>query len=159
EAAQVLEAITRGPTAELVDLAAGGTTAEQAAAAVRPKLAAGGTAGVVILGGYDVVPAHRLNVLDARSRQALTAAGLDGRDGDDFIVWSDEIYGDRDGDAMPEVPVSRIPDGRRSDVVFAALQAAPAARGPRFGVRNAKRSFAAAIFPRVPGAGGEMLVS
>jgi hypothetical protein len=114
---------------------------------------------VVVLGGFDVVPAHRLDVLDAPSRKELEAAGLDGQDADGFVVWSDDLYGDRDGDFLPELPVSRIPDGRRADVVFAALQAPRFAPGPRFGVSNLHRPFAATVFPGLPGQGGRLEVS
>jgi hypothetical protein len=126
---------------------------------IRPQLAADTFAGVVVLGGYDVVPAHRLDVLDAQTRQALQDAGLVDQDGDKFIVWSDELYGDFDGDFMPELPVSRIPDGRLADVVFAALEAPKFTSGPRFGVRNVNRPFAREVFPKLPGQGGQLEVS
>jgi hypothetical protein len=151
EAAATLAAIDACPTAQLFELPRGVDSAEAAADAVRPHLSAD-LAGVVILGGYDVVPAYRLDVLDAPSRRAVADAGHEGEDADDFIVWSDELYGDRDGDWMPELPVTRIPDGRRADVVTAALSAPAAARGRRFGVHNVNRPFATSIFPLVPGA-------
>src|SRR5262249_19109473 len=93
------------------------------------------------------------------SRQALEAAGLAGQDADLFIVWSDELYGDTDGDYMPELPVSRIPDGRRSDVVFGALQAPRFTAGARFGGCNTHRPFATTVFPGLPGQGGQLEVS
>lgn len=158
EAARVFDTLGRAPAIRVVDLPEAIVSAERAAAAVRPQLAAHPAAGVVILGGFDVVPAHRLDVLAAAARQQVEDAGLGGADADDFIVWSDELYGDRDGDEMPEVPVSRIPDGRRADVVFAALQAKPRPAARRFGVRNLKRPFATGVFANVAGV-GELLVS
>jgi len=158
EAAQVMDAIGGSSSVQLVDLPPSVTTAEQAAEIVRGKLHEG-IAGVVVLGGFDVVPSERLDVLDSESRRRVENAGMGGNDADDFIVWSDEIYGDSDGDSIPELPVSRVPDGRRADVVRAALQAEPLTVGRRFGVRNVKRPFAIDVFPRLPGAGGELLVS
>lgn len=158
EAERVFRALARTPGARVIDLPAGVATAEEAARVVRPALAAGPVVGVVVLGGYDVVPAHKLDVLDAAARRAVEDAGRAGEDADDFVVWSDELYGDRDGDFMPELPVTRVPDGRRADVVFAALAAPAFAAGRRFGVRNYHRPFAADVFPGVPG-GGRLEVS
>jgi beta-lactamase superfamily II metal-dependent hydrolase len=159
ETARIFEALRNMPSLHLVDLPPTITSAEDAARFVRPELAIGDYKGVVLLGGYDVVPAHQLDVLDAALRQELEAAGLDGQDADNFIVWSDELYGDKDGDFKPEIPVSRIPDGRRWDVVFGALQAPLFASGGRFGVRNLNRPFATGIFPRLPGQGGNLEIS
>jgi hypothetical protein len=159
EADRVFQALSKTRGVAVVDLPARVKTAEEAARTVRARLAAEPFVGVVIVGGFDVVPAHRLDVLDAALRRALEDAGLDGDDADDFIVWSDEIYGDRDGDFMPELPVSRIPDGRRSDVVFAALTARSFSPAQRFGVRNVHRPFAIDIFPGLPGSGDRLEVS
>jgi hypothetical protein len=49
-------------------------------------------AGVVLVGGYSVVPAEILNTLP-RELTDLRIGELD-----DFTVWSDDGYGDRDGD-------------------------------------------------------------
>jgi hypothetical protein len=40
-------------------------------------------------------------------------------DADNFIVWNDEGYGDRDGDALPELSMSRIPDAKSSKLLVA----------------------------------------
>jgi len=72
-------------------------------------------------------------------------------DADDFIVWSDDLYGDLDGDRLPELPVSRIPDGNKATVVTAALSSMPNATAPRFGVRNFDRPFAEPVFKKLPG--------
>lgn len=104
--------------------------------------------GVVILGGYDVVPARRLDVLPPRLRTQLGVTS----DPDDFVVWSDDAYGDREDDLIPELPVTRIPDGRAADLLFAQLRADDASRpAPRRGVRNVARPFAEEIFRHVPG--------
>ena len=153
EAARVFDALRSAPSARLVDLPASVKTAEEAAQLVRPALAAETPAGVVVLGGYDVVPAHRLDVLDGPLRRRLEEAGIDGEDADDFFVWSDELYADHDGDLIPELPVSRIPDGRRWEVVFSALSAPKFTVGTRFGVRNSNRPFAKLVFPQLPGQG------
>ncbi len=104
--------------------------------------------GVVLLGGLDVVPAQRLDCLPAELRQSLPANA----DPDDFIVWSDDAYADVDGDGLPELPVSRIPDGSSAALVHTALQAGVAANGDsRRGVRNVARPFADATYQTLPG--------
>ena len=111
--------------------------------------------GVVLIGGYDVVPAQILDCLPQTLRRDLPPND----DPDQFIVWSDDIYADRDGDGLPEIPVSRIPDGRSARLVFAAVQARPGpAKRRRSGVRNVARPFAERIYGDLPGAGG-ILVS
>jgi hypothetical protein len=93
--------------------------------------------------------------LPADLRSKVSAGG----DADNFIVWSDDIYGDLDGDLLPELPVSRIPDGNRAALVFAAIQASGASVGnPRAGIRNIVRPFAAAIYRTLTGS-NQMLVS
>lgn len=128
----------------------------QAAALVRTQMrATQGIKGVVLLGGYDVVPSQRVDCLPAAVRTRVSGNG----DADNFIVWSDDIYGDSDGDFLPELPVSRIPDGNRAQLVFTAIQAAGSALGQsRIGVRNIARPFADAVFRNLPGAKA-MLVS
>jgi hypothetical protein len=103
--------------------------------------------GVVLLGGHDIVPSQVLDCLPPEIRRALA----DGNDPDEFIVWSDDIYGDREGDDLPEVPVSRIPDGKSAELVFAALQAGVRRHDERSGVRNVARPFAEQIFDRLRG--------
>lgn len=104
--------------------------------------------GVVILGGYDVVPAIRLDVLPKQLRSKISTA----EDADNFIVWNDEFYGDVEGDGLPELPVSRIPDGKTAALMFAALQSAGIRNlRERFGIRNRERPFADEIFNQVVG--------
>jgi hypothetical protein len=143
---------------EVLDTLPGGPLSSQPQAeAVRGRLAnLPDVRGVVLLGGYDVVPSRRLDVLPPSLRQRVRANGY--QDLDDFIVWSDAAYGERGGDRTP-LPVSRIPDGKSSQLMFAAIQAANRSfGGRRAGVRNVERPFAAEVFNALPGA-GNLLVS
>ncbi len=143
EAAHLLAAL-RGAGQTVVDsLPAGAGDAAAVASVVRASLE-DRHHGVVLLGGYDVMPAQKLDTLDPELRAHLpTSHG----DEDDFIVWSDDVYGDVQGDAFPEVPVSRIPDGLSAELMFAAVQSGGGAGGPRrFGLRNAQRPFAQEIY-------------
>ena len=116
---------------------------------VRAQLKAKSYKGVVIVGGYDVLPAQRLDVLPPSVRQAV---GARTGDADNFIVWNDEVYGDVDGDKLSELPVSRIPDARAPNLVFAAMTAdIPRSTPGRFGVRNAARPFAVEPYSILPG--------
>jgi beta-lactamase superfamily II metal-dependent hydrolase len=111
--------------------------------------------GVVILGGYDVLPSRRLDVLPPSLRSQIGA----GSDSDNFIVWNDEAYGDKDGDLFPELPVSRVPDAKSPRLVMNALTAGiPSGTNGRFGVRNIARPFAAAHYSLLPGT-ASLLVS
>lgn len=106
--------------------------------------------GVLLLGGYDVAPPLRVFCVPDEIRDEVD---LDA-DHDSFTVWSDDGYGDTEGDRMPELPVSRIPDGRSAPLVFAAVQAGTPDRGARrTNIRNAARPFADDVHALVPGAG------
>lgn len=126
-----------------------GLAVDAAVAAVRRELKSARYEGIVLVGGYDVVPSARLDVLDAKLRATISNLGLLNRDSDQFIVWSDSLYGDMDGDTVAELPVSRIPDGRRADVLLAALQSPAASRTARGGVRNDYRPFADAVYGEI----------
>lgn len=152
EAQMVFDAVANAG-AELLDLPPDVQDAEAAGTLVRGRLQQAPRRGVVLLGGFDVVPAQRLDVLDAPLRHAIVADGREDDDADDFIIWSDDVYGDIDGDRMPELPVSRIPDGRRADVMLKALTAPAFAARARYGIRNVHRPFAQRVFPTLPGAG------
>lgn len=107
--------------------------------------------GVVLLGGYDVVPSQKLDVIPAELRRRLP---LRHHDPDNFIVWSDAIYGDYDEDGLPELPVSRIPDARSAELMFTAIQAGGRDEWKnRFGVYNVQRPFAVKVFETLKGAG------
>jgi hypothetical protein len=129
-----------------------GTLPLEIAPVVRAALASNqGANGVVILGGYDVVPATSLDALPPNLRAAASFEEDD--DPDDFIVWSDDLYGDRDGDQFPELPVSRIPDGCQAGLVFSALVAGlPNGFASRSGIRNLNRPFAETVYATLPGA-------
>jgi beta-lactamase superfamily II metal-dependent hydrolase len=105
--------------------------------------------GIVILGGYDCVPSFATDAIDPALRATL--GHLARSEPDQFIVWSDEAYGDTNGDSFAELPVSRIPDGRDAALVFAALQADAPGVANRFGIRNIARPFAAKIWDYVDG--------
>jgi hypothetical protein len=139
-----------GAPHRLIELtAAEAASAARAAARVRRELQGGQRPrGVVLLGGYDVVPAARVDCLPDR----LAGHVPRGEDLDHFIVWSDDIYGDLEGDRLPELPVSRIPDGRSAELMRNAISASPAnAPDPRRGLRNVDRPYADGIFGALPG--------
>lgn len=119
-------------------------TAPDAVDLVRKRLQSRqNTKGVVLLGGYDVVPCNVVNVLSSSLSTALGPSMVE-VDDDHFIVWSDELYGDVDQDRVGEIPVSRIPDSRNSAAFLNALSAPGVSVGgvERFGVRNIARPFA-----------------
>jgi hypothetical protein len=147
EATAVLAAI-RAAGMPLCNLGNDTTDAATAAAAVRPRLRDERADGVVILGGHDVVPLQSIDCLPAALRTRLD----DSDDPDGFVVWSDDIYGDFDGDGLPEIPVSRIPDGKSADLVFSALRAGAPRSRERAGIRNIARPFADGIFRGMAGA-------
>lgn len=129
---------------------AGTTDAAQVAALIQPQLRQPGLEGVVLLGGYDVVPSQRLDVLDPALRSALQGTARRTIEEDDYVVWCDDVYGDRDG--MAALPVSRIPDARSPRLLHTALQSTPQRQGVvRSGVRNSARPFADPIFLNLPG--------
>ncbi len=122
----------------------GANVAESVRAAVDDEIE-----GVVLLGGYDIIPAQILDVLDPAKRSAVA----DNSDPDNFYVWSDAIYGRRDAGPLPVLPVSRIPDGKDPVLVLAALTASFPTGKPltRSGVRNQLRPFAGEIYNKITG--------
>jgi hypothetical protein len=127
-------------------------------AALREANVLGTVHGVVLLGGYDVVPTMRFDCLPPALRTFVDEKPFDGNDADDFVVWCDDPYGDPDDTGIPEVPVSRIPDGRSKTLMLNALRAPVATTVGRSGVRNVERPFAETVFNLLPG-DGEMVVS
>jgi hypothetical protein len=102
-------------------------------------------AGVVLLGGYTVVPSERVRTLPPKLAD-LRMGELDG-----FWVWSDDGYGRREGDLKAGTPVSRIPDGGSAKLLNRMLGhggVAPPARSA--GVRNLARPFAEEVFAVLP---------
>lgn len=149
ECARVLASI-RASQQPLEDIPNTGN-AQAAAQLVRRRLAQRpNVKGVVIVGGYDVVPADPLKCLTDDLLRRLP----ENDDPDRFVVWSDDLYGVRRSGGRLELPVSRIPDGKSAQLVTAALQAA---RGEvvnaRGGVRNVARPFADHVFRVLPGPG------
>lgn len=112
--------------------------------------------GVVVLGGYEVLPAVRLRTLppQLQANQELDVHA----DPDLFIVWSDDLYGDMDEDRLPERPVSRIPDGGDPATFLAALRGGQAPAAEKFGIRNSRRPFADSVWNQLPG-NEQLLVS
>ncbi|WP_197031508.1 MBL fold metallo-hydrolase [Mesorhizobium ciceri] len=106
--------------------------------------------GVIILGGYDVVPSQRIDVLGPDLR-ARIPANLIARDKDGFIVWSDDVYGDIEPDGVPELPVSRIPDARLGSFFLSQLTQSGIGQAGRYGLRNSARPFADAVYANIPG--------
>jgi hypothetical protein len=141
----------------LSSIPAGLTNPVAAQRKVARALAPGcGVHGVVILGGYDVVPAQRLDCIPSRLRRAILEnddPDDDQLDHDDFIVWSDDLYGDPDGNGVANYPVSRIPDARSAHQLFAALTAPSSDSPTRRGLRNKARPFADDVFAKLPGNG------
>ncbi len=138
--------LLRSQHCEVLDIP-GGVDVSAAASLVRARVV-NGVAGIVLLGGYDVVPSERRDCIP----QGLASKVRRDEDPDSFVVWSDDVYGDTDGDGWPELPVSRIPDGKSADLVYSALAAAPKPSSVRrSGVRNVKRPFADGIYADLPG--------
>ena len=104
--------------------------------------------GIVLLGGYDVVPAAVQDVLPRDLRNQVAHNG----DPDNFIVWSDHQYGDLDGDGVADLPLSRIPDGKSSELIKRCLDSrATSASQSRHGIRNIQRPFADGVFDILTG--------
>ncbi|OPY94375.1 hypothetical protein A5906_13675 [Bradyrhizobium sacchari] len=144
EAARILDTIR--PKQPMVDLA----RENDAFAAIQREARNANVKGVVIVGGYDVVPSERYDTLPPSLRASIGPSATN--DPDDFIVWSDQSYGDLDGDHLADVPVSRIPDGHTASVVESAFETASPPLVNRFGLRNFVRPFADQIYSGLPGA-------
>lgn len=130
-------------------------SSSQAGVQIRNALDSAMVKGIVLVGGYDVISPDSVDVLSAAHRRAVDPR----YDQDRFLVWSDDFYGDLDDDDFPELPVSRVPDGRSAQLLQTALTA-PLVKTPqsRAGLRNLKRPFAQDIFSALPGA-APLLVS
>lgn len=103
--------------------------------------------GVLLLGGFDVVPSAIVDTLPPEIRQRM---GVND-DHDDYIVWSDDLYGDTDADGLSELPISRIPDGKSGPLVATAISAQPTNRARSAGLRNLARPFAENVYAALPG--------
>lgn len=118
--------------------------------ATRSRLQRGDKTGAILVGGYDVLPPQRVDVLDPALRRAISVAKI-AREPDAFVVWSDDGYVDPGGEGLPDYPISRIPDGRSPGLVLNALRARTPDASGRFGFRNQARPFAATIFAGLRG--------
>jgi hypothetical protein len=147
EARHALTALTDAGITVMDDVDA--SSWQTATAAVRNALTQDHYVGVVLLGGYDVIPSVQTDALDSLLRRRVAGAS----DADGYVIWSDDRYGDVDGDGLAELPVSRIPDGRTASLVFSALGALGSQASSRAGIRNDRRPFAEPIFQLLPGAG------
>ena len=155
EAAAAVEAI-RSSGQTLVEMPPPNHDPTDALAAMRSALKDNPEAtGVVLVGGYNVVPSTRMDCIPAEIRSKLGVTG----DPDDFIVWSDDAFGDADNDQFPELPVSRIPDGRDGGLLRTAISVTPSQpTRVRSGIRNVHRPFAGDIYSTLSG-DREFLVS
>lgn len=115
-----------------------------------------GYKGVLLLGDYDVIPPARFDCLPDDVRTGLSP---NSDDPDNYLVWSDHPYGDRDGDGIQEVPVSRAPDGGSSGFLLSCLRRRFNAAGSRLMVRNVNRPFAEEVALLMPGAESSILES
>lgn len=148
----IFDAIQRGGY-DICDVTgSGGSTVEPAAAAglLRRHIAAKTPTQVVIIGGYDVIPAQQVDVLPAEMAES-TRNELRPMDSDGFVVWSDDIYADIDGGGLPDLPISRIPDGHDALFTLKLLQADPLEAPARRGIRNYFRKFVEPIYNTLAG--------
>lgn len=123
---------------------------ELAVTKVHAALRTDSFSGVVLLGGYDVLPSCRVDVLTPALRQEIDSRI---QDPDDFKVWSDAIYGDLNRDTYEDLPISRIPDGKSTELFTAALQARDGDAAAKSGIRNSRRPFAESVFNGISGDG------
>ncbi|OBA87078.1 hypothetical protein A5662_02690 [Mycobacteriaceae bacterium 1482268.1] len=133
-----------------VDTAGAVSTVDDIAAVLRTHIDAQPNSQVVILGGYDVIPSQQVDAISPET-PADTMDSLRISDPDGFYVWSDDVYADVDDAGLPDLPISRIPDGHDSLFTLNALQAGPSAGPARMGIRNSVRKFVAPIYDSLPG--------
>jgi hypothetical protein len=134
---------------QVVDSLDGTRPAREAAASVLDALGKGLANGVVLLGGYDVIPPDWIDCIPADMRLRVSSR-VD--PDDDFLVWSDDAYADTNNDTFAEHPVTRIPDGGDFRLLLRALRATNAPSSlEKAGIRNAYREFAQPIYARLPG--------
>jgi hypothetical protein len=143
DAAGVAKLLARLQNVLRVDVA--GKSAAEAAGQVRAFVAKHrGIEGIVLLGGYSVLPSQRVGCIPPGLHVSAD------EDEDRFVVWNDDVYGDVDDDGAPELPVSRVPDAGSLGFVRRVLGAgAPRPRARAFGLRSKLRPFADRVFERV----------
>lgn len=137
---QILRSLrTAGLT--VLDLAGVSPDPEPLIAQVHEKLKEGTYEGLLILGGYSVIPSVRISAIDDELRAEATS------EMDNYIVWSDDPYVTLDDDGIPDYPVSRVPSlPGLSNVVVKCLQAGGRKGSRSFGIRNKARPFADGVF-------------
>ncbi len=115
---------------------------------VRPVLEADTSiTGVVILGDGVTVPSRRVLSVDSTLLGELASAKAnEGGDADGWLVWNDDIYGDRDGDDVPDLPVSRLPIRPTKNTSPGAEASAEPATRASFGFRAGQFPFADAVY-------------
>jgi hypothetical protein len=96
-----------------------------------------GIDGVVILGGYTVLPAYPKDVKQESSvNREVDAPDL-------FVVWTDDLYGYAQ---TSHLPVSRIPDCSCAEVMLKALTCQSKLNLQKAGIRNYERPYADNIY-------------
>jgi len=114
---------------------------------VRQQLAAASDVrGIVLLGGYDVVPSRQLNTLPEGEEQHVA----DVEDPDKWIIWCDDEYGGLPNNgklAYYSLPVSRVPDQHYAPFFYSTLQAPGPSGTLCSGLRNLLRPFATQVSP------------
>jgi len=99
---------------------------------------------VVLLGSQEATPGESLSTLP----RELSGVHFRDDDEDRWFVWIDDCYGDRDGDGVPEIPVSRIPDRGDPTLIPIAL-GLPRCLFPA-PARVSETSFALSLIPSSP---------
>ncbi|MEJ7901611.1 MAG: hypothetical protein WKF63_07165, partial [Thermomicrobiales bacterium] len=145
----------------LVYLPQSATNVHQAAAHVRQRLQdtlriERTIKGVVLLGDYATVPSWKMVSTSVQGPNDAPPPPDRAFDEDLCWVWSDDLYGDRNGDRLAELPVSRVPitpnDGWLVGDRFLSLPEAVAV----FGVRSHEFAFADCMFKLIESGAMEM---
>jgi hypothetical protein len=101
----------------------------------------------VVLGDYDVTAPARFDCLPEDVREGI---GAEVDDPDNFVVWSDGPYGDRDSNGIQEVPVSRVPDAGSPEFFWRCLTRPYVSLNSGYMLRNVNRPFADAVHALLP---------
>lgn len=147
EAQVVLDALRRSGHALMDDLPSGLKLSDTSDIVARVRKYVSSTPeirGIVLLGGYDVVPSRQLNTLPP-GEEAHVA---DVNDPDKWIVWCDDEYGATekiDRLSYYSLAVSRIPDQHYAPYFKVSLEAPDSSQQKQAGIRNLLRPFAAQV--------------
>lgn len=126
---------------EILDVPVTGPDPEPVISVVQKRLVEGRHEGLLILGGYSVIPSVRVSAIDDELRANAEP------ENDNYIVWSDDPYVTLDNDGIPDLPVSRIPSlPGQAGLVETCLQAGSPTGTSSFGLRNKARPFADGIY-------------